>query len=350
MSSNPLHITRSNYEEFFLLYVDGELSPEQCDAVEAFTAIHPDLQEELDILLTTRLDAETISFDFDKESLMAESMKANAIDENLLLYIDNELEGKEKAAMEHTLATDPVYQYQHQLLLQTKLPAENIIYPNKQELYRKTTPAIRPVVYFRAAAAVFAVGALGFMWWMSQDLRTSVPVAVQAPVTTIQSPAMKQPAGNNYEAVTHTATDIIAPAADEGTASSPSVTITKTTQAYSTHIPVQEPAVVVSEPVPANSGATTSTDVARVETVQEPQQIINRPTVTTPTDVAYNAIETATNRPAEDEVAVADNNEKRGSVKGFLRKATRLIERRTGINPTNDDEELLIGAMAIKLK
>jgi hypothetical protein len=150
--------------------------------------------------------------------------------------------------------------------------------------------------------------------------------------------------------VTHTATDIIAPAADEGTASSPSVTITKTTQAYSTHIPVQEPAVVVSEPVPANSGATTSTDVARVETVQEPQQIINRPTVTTPTDVAYNAIETATNRPAEDEVAVADNNEKRGSVKGFLRKATRLIERRTGINPTNDDEELLIGAMAIKLK
>jgi anti-sigma factor RsiW len=47
MSSNPLHITRSNYEEFFLLYVDGELSPEQCDAVEAFTALHPDLQEEL---------------------------------------------------------------------------------------------------------------------------------------------------------------------------------------------------------------------------------------------------------------------------------------------------------------
>jgi hypothetical protein len=36
--------------------------------------------------------------------------------------------------------------------------------------------------------------------------------------------------------------------------------------------------------------------------------------------------------------------------KGFLRKATRFIERRTGINPVNEDNELLIGAVAIKLK
>jgi hypothetical protein len=49
-------------------------------------------------------------------------------------------------------------------------------------------------------------------------------------------------------------------------------------------------------------------------------------------------------------VATTGNEkDKKGSVRGFLRKATRFIERRTGINPTNEDDELLIGAIAIKL-
>lgn len=43
------------------------------------------------------------------------------------------------------------------------------------------------------------------------------------------------------------------------------------------------------------------------------------------------------------------SNEHKGSVKGFLRKATRLIEKRTGIDPTSDGE-LLIGVVAVQLK
>src|SRR6476620_3270627 len=167
MSSNELHITRANYEAYFLMYVDGELTPAQCDAVEAFAAIHPDLQEELDMLLTTRLDAETISFD--KSSLMADSMKQNVIDESLLLYIDNELKGEEKKKMEEQLATDANYQYQHNLLLQTKLRAEAISYPNKAELYRKSEGKVRPIIWYRAAAAAFVLMASGYMWYMNQN-------------------------------------------------------------------------------------------------------------------------------------------------------------------------------------
>ena len=47
---------------------------------------------------------------------------------------------------------------------------------------------------------------------------------------------------------------------------------------------------------------------------------------------------------------IAAGKEKKGSVKGFLRKATRLIEKRTGIDPLNEDGELLIGIVAVKLK
>ncbi|MGZ3924442.1 MAG: hypothetical protein ACXVBJ_11780, partial [Flavisolibacter sp.] len=59
-------------------------------------------------------------------------------------------------------------------------------------------------------------------------------------------------------------------------------------------------------------------------------------------------ISTAAN-PVPDK-AVAGNNENKGSWKSFLRKATRVIERKTGVDPTDGDNELLIGAVAVKLK
>jgi len=352
MSSNSLHITRANYEEYFLLYVDGELTPEQCDAVEAFATLHPDLQEELDVLLTTKLDAETISFD--KASLMADQMKANVFDENLLLYIDNELVGENKAAVEKSLATDPVYQYQHKLLLQTKLPQEHIIYPHKNELYRKAAPAIRPVIWFRAAAAIFVVLAMGFMWWMSQDMQQHAPVAVQRPAILPPSKEAQQPAPKEDNAALPVAPN----EHDEADISNTTTALTsehpeKNHSAEKVNMHLNQPAPAVSRPVVDQPIAAVDlpAEVERIEIINKPQHIINRSAVTTPPVIAYNSIETATNNnSAVEDVAATETNDKKGSLKGFLRKATRLIERRTGINPTNDDEELLIGALAIKLK
>jgi hypothetical protein len=48
-------ITRDNYEEFFLLYIDNELSVADREAVERFIAHHPDLQEDWKVLLHCRL-------------------------------------------------------------------------------------------------------------------------------------------------------------------------------------------------------------------------------------------------------------------------------------------------------
>lgn len=48
-------ITRDNYEEFFLLYIDNELSVADREAVEQFVAHHPDLQEDWKALLHCRL-------------------------------------------------------------------------------------------------------------------------------------------------------------------------------------------------------------------------------------------------------------------------------------------------------
>ncbi len=51
--SVDIHI--SNYEEFLYSYVDGELSPEEATALEAFVAAHPQVRAELDQLLATKL-------------------------------------------------------------------------------------------------------------------------------------------------------------------------------------------------------------------------------------------------------------------------------------------------------
>jgi hypothetical protein len=77
----------------------------------------------------------------------------------------------------------------------------------------------------------------------------------------------------------------------------------------------------------------------------DPKEIINTSRVTSELALRNTIYTTGSSVPKDD---VASNN--KGSFKGFLRKATRVIGRRTGIDPTsNDGEELLIGAVALKL-
>jgi hypothetical protein len=111
-----------------------------------------------------------------------------------------------------------------------------------------------------------------------------------------------------------------------------------------------------------NSTSTNTTDVAVISQpiatieknteVTRPQQNINTTPVTPTQATAYNNKnpEVISDDSGLSSIALEPENNKRGSVKGFLRKATRFIERRTGVATTNENDELLIGAVAIKLK
>lgn len=349
MLSNQKHINRSNYEEFFLLYVDNELTKEERSEVEAFLLLHPDLQDELEVLMSTTLDAESISFD--KESLFADSMKQNYMEESLLLYLDNELPEAEKKSLETELNTNPCLKAEYHMLQQAKLDAnETIVYPNKKELYRHTTRSIRPVFMMRAAAAILIMLTAGVIFWTSNDATKPDSIADGTPNINNTTVVASTPADP-----TPTEANLAEVKTEENTVGENAIAsnerrivaehaVIRTNETKTEQQPVENIAVV--QHIAMNEPKEITTTPIEIETTSPvTQQIINTQPVTTETAAAYNPIEASIST-----TDVKFTEEKKGSVRGFFRKASRFIENRTGINPVNEDEELLIGAIAIKLK
>src|SRR5438309_4757951 len=122
-NDNKHFITPENYEEFFILYMDGELSKEQMAEVDEFANAHPNLKTELQLLLSTKLPLEEISIN--KEELFSSSMNNAYDEEQLLSYIDNELTPEEVTELNEKITHDFQLQINYSTLLKAKLdPSE----------------------------------------------------------------------------------------------------------------------------------------------------------------------------------------------------------------------------------
>jgi hypothetical protein len=181
-----MQINRTNYENFFLLYVDGELSTTEMQAVERFAMENSDLGSELDALLETKLSAED-SFSFvDKEVLYRTASNAiNEInyEEQFLLFLDNELTESENEQTKSFLVAHPELQASFELLQQTKLPQETISFGDKSVLYQKE--ANKPVAmgWWRMAVAAAMIGLMIMVWNLLPTSKQADPM-VKAGKTT----------------------------------------------------------------------------------------------------------------------------------------------------------------------
>lgn len=161
-------INISNYEEFFLLYVDGELSATGKQAVEQFVLAHPDLAVELEMLQQMQLPQEQFVFE-NKNALYhneTEAINLANYEEQFLLYVDNELTGDAKGKVETFVLQHPTVQESFTLLKQTKLEPEPIVFADKQLLYRKEEKE-RRVFYLgwqRIAVAAALIGLIVLLW------------------------------------------------------------------------------------------------------------------------------------------------------------------------------------------
>src|SRR5260221_13464870 len=81
-------ITRDNYQEFFLLYIDNELSAADRLVVEEWVAANPDRQEEWESLLFCRIAPEEEVVFRDKKTLLRTAGDIEA--DNYADYLDRE--------------------------------------------------------------------------------------------------------------------------------------------------------------------------------------------------------------------------------------------------------------------
>ncbi|MEP6846584.1 MAG: hypothetical protein ABI861_11295 [Panacibacter sp.] len=173
-------ITRHNYEEYFLMYVDNELTTEERAAVELFARQNPDVAPELDMLLRTRLSTDDTLHFTDKNTLLqnADSIGLDNYEEQFLLYIDDELDKEKKEGVEKFVLQHPQFQDEFTLLKQTVLEPELIVFKDKDSLLKREERRIIPLfIRLAAAAAIISIAVL--VWWM-QDTNTTSTTGIAA--------------------------------------------------------------------------------------------------------------------------------------------------------------------------
>lgn len=356
-----MNINRHNYEEFFLLYVDNELTAGQRKIVEAFVAANPDLQEEFELINQSTFTADAKLDNAFMQSLLKPVEESSVNEERLLLYVDDELPAAAKADVEKELLTNSSLQKDLLWLRRSQFkPDTSIIFPDKQLLYKQAEPArvfslSASARRWSAAAAVVVL--LGSAIWLMMDKeQTTDPAtfvvaetkdgnktATPSPKTVTEIPEEeKQKLEGENGAVAIAEVKNIQNDTKTNSITALPTAVQKNTG--NTTTPTQTD--VVLEPV-----TTIQTDVAKNNS-GEPGNISVTPTVqpietSTATNAAYtlynNDVAAVDNE--EDNELLTEERQRRTGIAGLLKKAKRTLERKTGIQSGSSEVRFAVFAV-----
>lgn len=180
-----MSINRQNYEEYFLMYADGELSIHQRMEVEWFVQQNPDLAAELELLHQARLvpdDKIVFAYKEDLFKIPEGHINLNNYEEYFISFIDNELSKDECEDVEKFILQHPQLQAEFALLKQTVSEPEAVIFENKEMLYRHKEDK-KPVEmkWWRIAAAAVLLLGIATVWY-------KLPKHTQLPVEVAETP------------------------------------------------------------------------------------------------------------------------------------------------------------------
>ena len=150
-------INRDNFEMYCMLNADGELSPAEIGACDAFLENNPDLLSEWQRWQKLKLQEDVTLFP-DKAALLKPESETLS-EEKAWLYIDGELSLADQAATEEWLRHDATSTQLIKELRSLVLEPTTVACPDKESLYQITRQ--RPVIVMRwmlrVAAAVLIV-------------------------------------------------------------------------------------------------------------------------------------------------------------------------------------------------
>ena len=373
-----MNIGRHNYEEFFLLYVDDELSATDRKAVDVFVLENPDLQMELLMLQQTVIKADDTILE--KKNWLYREEEISVLQENILQYADDELTPADKKSIEVLLATDKLAIAEWNILQQTKLePDASIVFADKQSLYRTAGARVVGIKWWRVAAAAVLFGMV--LWAGVSVYKTNFKTTTgdgelvdnnkvkagqqktEEPVNTTEvssKPEEKETAQNNNEATDNNKDPLQKtevnkqPVYKTNALNKVEPKENITTQNNSTKKPDNNlPKPYFENINKATSNETTAASVIpennkiskvsgnNTEVVRTNMNEINNNSIAidlnkSKADQSTKAILAVNNKnPDENKnsryLEVDDNKEKRTALSGFLRKAKRMIERTTNI-------------------
>lgn len=143
-------INLNNYESWFLQYADGECSPSEKQAVEAFLLLHPELNEEFGMIMEMRLEPLPLS-----------------------------MPGKESLRFGELDLLNEQYRLE---------PDLSIVFKDKKILYRSERNKVVSLYRALSAAAVLLFG-IGLYWMLSGETVQPEVVSIPAIRNTPQVPA-----------------------------------------------------------------------------------------------------------------------------------------------------------------
>jgi hypothetical protein len=255
-----MEINRNTYEEFFLLYVDGELSRDERKAIEEFANRHPDLREELEILKTSVL-----------------------------------------------------------------LPDNDIVFANKEELYKEEDERkVVPFRWWRAAAAVLLIG-FGTFGWLYLD---NEPAKQQPPRITEINNKTTEPVIQKTTDIKHEPA-IVAPEIKKPANTKPRINKPETIKAE-----VAEPEETNNNREPLNNNI----DITAIGELKEDIEVkvaprkLDEEINSVVVNASYSQPEVIDQSADNDMIYFANTSfSKRNKLRGVFRKATRIIDKVTSL-------------------
>lgn len=133
--ANKINI--ENYEAYLLDYMEGNLSKEDFALLQAFAALHPELDIDLSELELVELENESVKFE-DKGSLKKSALHLLS-DEDYINYIEKNISQEEKRKVDDLRVKHPEINKELSLYQKTILTADKtIVFENKETLKKKT--------------------------------------------------------------------------------------------------------------------------------------------------------------------------------------------------------------------
>ncbi len=162
-------ITTDNCEQFFIAFVEGQLSSERISKLNSFLANNPNQQKEFELFKKAKLSDEKISFE-GKESLNKSLITKENCEEYFIRSEEKDLNRVEEEQLKLFLQKNPEFKKEFELFSKAILPVEQIVFADKSSLKKKERKPVfvsifsQRTTYYAAAAAILLLMGLFFIF------------------------------------------------------------------------------------------------------------------------------------------------------------------------------------------